>query len=177
MGTEESCPAKSCRRTERTTAGSDQMLHNGADQTCRIRSERGKSGFGNGIKFMKIKNLDHLVITTKNIDACLHFYVDILGMKCDKSNGRYAVYFGDHNNQKFNIHTRKAEFLPAAANPTYGSLDLCLAVEENIYSVKQELEDKGCPIEEGPVIRHGAMGEMTSIYLRDPDGNLVELCN
>ena len=126
---------------------------------------------------MKIMNLDHLVITTKDIDACLHFYVDILYMKCDQNNGRYAIYFGDRNNQKFNIHTRKAEFLPATTHPTYGSLDLCLVVEENIESVKQEIENKGYPIEEGPVIRHGAMGKMTSISLRDPDGNLVELCH
>ena len=126
---------------------------------------------------MKIKNLDHLVITTQDIHTCLHFYVDILGMKCDNREGRYAVYFGDHNNQKFNIHTRKAEFLSAAAYPTYGSLDLCLVVEGDIRSVKQEIEKKGYPIEEGPVMRHGALGEMTSIYLHDPDGNLVELCS
>lgn len=131
----------------------------------------------NGVRLMKIKNLDHLVITTKDIHACLHFYVNILGMKCDKSDGRYAVYFGDCNNQKFNIHTRKAEFLPAAAYPTCGSLDLCLVIEGDIYSVKQEIENKGYPIEEGPVIRHGAQGRMTSIYLRDPDDNLVELCS
>ncbi|MGO5292883.1 VOC family protein [Porcincola sp. LCP21S3_C12] len=70
---------------------------------------------------MKIKSLDHLVITTRDVRACLHFYVDILGMKYDDRNGRYALYFGENNNQKFNIHTKKAEFLPAAAYPTYGS--------------------------------------------------------
>ncbi|MCH4039366.1 MAG: VOC family protein [Lachnospiraceae bacterium] len=121
---------------------------------------------------MKIKNIDHLVITTQNLDACLHFYADILGMECDVSNGRYLVRFG---NQKFNIHTKKAEFLPAAAFPTYGSLDLCLVVDGDIETVKQEIAEKGYPIEEGPVIRHGALGEMKSIYLRDPDGNLIEL--
>lgn len=123
---------------------------------------------------MKIRNLDHLVITTQNLDACLRFYVDVLGMECIHSDGRYAVRFG---NQKFNIHTKKAEFLPAAAHPTYGSLDLCLAVEDDILSVKREIEEKGYPIEEGPVVRHGALGEMNSLYLRDPDGNLVELCS
>lgn len=126
---------------------------------------------------MKIKSIDHLVITTKDVHACLHFYVDILGMKCDNSNGRYAVYFGDGNNQKFNIHTKKAEFLPAAAYPTYGSLDFCLVIDDDINSLKLEIEEKGYPIEEGPDIRHGALGEMKSIYLRDPDGNLVELCS
>lgn len=101
---------------------------------------------------MNIKNLDHLVITTRNLDSCLHFYVKILGMACDRSNGRYAVRFG---NQKFNIHTKKAEFLPAAAHPTCGSLDLCLVVDGDLDSVKREIERKGYSIEEVPVARHG----------------------
>lgn len=124
------------------------------------------------MKAMKIKNLDHLVITTRNLDSCLHFYVDVLGMECDRGNGRYSVRFG---NQKFNIHTKKAEFLPAAAYPTSGSLDLCLVADVDIDSVKREIEGKGYPVEEGPVVRHGALGEMKSVYLRDPDGNLIEL--
>lgn len=123
---------------------------------------------------MNLKNLDHLVITTKNLEACLHFYVDVLGMELDRRNNRYAVRFG---NQKFNIHTKKAEFLPAAAYPTAGSLDLCLIVDEDIEDVKREIEDKKYPIELGPVIRHGALGEMKSIYLRDPDENLMELAS
>lgn len=121
---------------------------------------------------MKFKNIDHLVITTSDLKACLHFYVDVLGMELDESGGRYAVKFGD---SKFNIHTRKAEFLPAAENPTYGSLDLCLEVE-NLDEAEREIREAGYPIELGPVVRHGARGEMQSIYLRDPDGNLVELC-
>lgn len=121
---------------------------------------------------MKFKNIDHIVITTQNLDACLHFYVDILGMELDQKNGRYALRFGK---QKFNIHTRKAEFLPAAGHPTYGSLDLCLILDGSLDEAKTEIEGKGYPIELGPVTRHGARGEMRSIYLRDPDGNLVEL--
>lgn len=121
---------------------------------------------------MKFKNIDHLVITTQNLSACLHFYVDILGMKLDQRNHRYAVRFGK---QKFNIHTKKAEFLPAAKEPTYGSLDLCLILETDILAAKREIEAKGYPIELGPVTRHGALGAMQSIYLRDPDGNLIEL--
>lgn len=124
---------------------------------------------------MKIENLDHLVITTQDLDACLGFYVNVLGMRCEERNGRYSVCFGTHGFEKFNIHTRKAEFLPAAAHPAYGSLDLCLVVDEKISAVKREIEESGYPIEEGPLIRHGARGEMQSIYLRDPDGNLIEL--
>lgn len=102
----------------------------------------------------------------------MHFYADILGMELDQDRGRYAVRFGQ---QKFNIHTRKAEFLPAAEHPTYGSLDLCLILDGSLDEAKQEIEEKGYLVELGPVARHGARGEMRSIYLRDPDGNLVEL--
>ena len=121
---------------------------------------------------MKFKNIDHIVITTQDLKACLHFYVDILGMELDQRNGCYAVRFGS---QKFNIHTRKAEFLPAAEHPTYGSLDLCLILDGSLDKAKAEIERKGYPIELGPVRRHGSRGAMRSIYLRDPDGNLVEL--
>ncbi|MFR0540248.1 VOC family protein [Lactobacillus delbrueckii] len=123
---------------------------------------------------MEIIGIDHIVITTQDLAACLHFYGDVLGMQVVHGNGRYAVTFGQH---KFNIHTRKAEFLPAAANPTYGSLDLCLEVGGKLAEVKKEIDASGYPIEEGPVTRHGARGEMTSLYLRDPDGNLFELCS
>ena len=72
---------------------------------------------------------------------------------------------------------KKAEFLPAAGNPEYGSLDLCLAIEGSIEDAEKEIKEKNGAIEEGPVTRHGALGEMKSIYLRDPDGNLIELAS
>lgn len=122
---------------------------------------------------MNIKGLDHLVITTQDLKACLHFYGDVLGMTVKENNGRYALHFG---NQKFNIHTKKAEFLPAAQYPTYGSLDLCLVVAGTIDAVVADITAKGYPIELGPVNRNGARGSMQSVYLRDGDGNLVELC-
>ena len=121
---------------------------------------------------MKIDHLDHLVITTRDLEKCLHFYVDILGMELDDSNNRYAVKFG---NQKFNIHRRKAEFLPAARNVTYGSQDVCLIAEGDINEIKAEIEAKGWPVELGIVQRTGACGAMDSIYLRDPDENLIEI--
>lgn len=123
---------------------------------------------------MKVLNLDHLVITTRDLKRCLYFYGDILGMDIVERDGRYAIFFGD---QKFNIHRILAEFLPAAEKLTYGSLDICLVVEEPIDVVKRDIEEKVYPIELGPVPRHGARVEMESIYLRDPDGNLVELCH
>ncbi len=121
---------------------------------------------------MNITGLDHLVITTQDIDKCIAFYEGILGLRHEVKNGKHAFYFG---RQKINIHTRPAEFLPAAAHPTYGSQDLCLLVEGDIDAIKGEIEAKGYPIEEGVVLRHGALGEMHSIYLRDADGNLIEI--
>lgn len=121
---------------------------------------------------MKVSHFDHLVITTQNLEACLHFYVDILDMELEHRNDRYAVRFG---RQKINIHRKKAEFLPAAKNVTYGSQDICLIVEGDLEDVKAEIEKKGYPIELGIVRRTGAMGAIDSLYLRDPDGNLVEL--
>lgn len=121
---------------------------------------------------MNITGLDHLVITTQDIDKCIAFYEGVLGLRHEVENGKHAFYFG---RQKINIHTRPAEFFPAAAHPTCGSQDLCLLAEEDIDAIKSELEAKGYPVEEGVVLRHGALGEMHSIYLRDADGNLIEI--
>lgn len=121
---------------------------------------------------MKLTRLDHLVITTGDLERCLHFYADILGMEPDMENGRCAVRFGS---QKINIHRRKGEFLPAAQNVTCGSQDICLVAEGPVEDVRAEIEAKGWPIELGVVRRTGACGPMDSIYLRDPDGNLVEI--
>lgn len=121
---------------------------------------------------MKIDRFDHLVVTTQDLEACLHFYVDILDMELDNRNNRYAVKFGRN---KINIHRQQAEFLPAAQNVTYGSQDLCLIADGDINEIYKEIEAKGYPIELGIVQRTGAMGPIDSIYLRDPDGNLVEI--
>lgn len=122
---------------------------------------------------MRIMNVDHFVLTTGDLEACIHFYHDLLGMRVEQRDGRYALFFGA---AKINIHQKPAEFLPAARHPQRGALDFCLVVEQGIEQVQQELLAKGALIELGPVERHGACGAMMSLYLRDPDGNLVELC-
>lgn len=123
---------------------------------------------------MKIRSLDHLVLTTQDLNACIAFYVKLLNMELLEKNGRYALKFGT---QKINIHTRKGEFQPAAGNVQYGSLDLCLIVDEPIEAIYKELQEKGADIEQGIVDRTGAMGPIRSIYLRDPDQNLVEIAS
>ena len=121
---------------------------------------------------MKIKNIDHIVIPVSDIDKSLHFYTEVLGMEADTSNQRFAVKFG---NQKINLHVGKAQFLPTAKHPAFGSADICLLTEGNIEEIKVEGESKGIEIEVGIVQRQGAQGAIRSIYFRDPDGNLIEV--
>lgn len=121
---------------------------------------------------MEIKSIDHIVIPVSDIDKSLHFYTEILGMEVDTSNQRFAVKFG---NQKINLHVGKAQFLPAAKHPTFGSADICLLAEGNIEEIKNEVTLKGIEIEVGVVQRQGAQGAIRSIYFRDPDGNLLEV--
>ena len=118
--------------------------------------------------------MDHFVLTTRNVEACLRFYTETLGMEKRETNGRIALWFGA---QKINIHTRPAEFLPAAEHPVPGSLDLCFAIEDDIEAVLAELKSKNAPLVTGIVERNGVKGKMRSIYLRDPDGNLIELAS
>ena len=121
---------------------------------------------------MKLINFDHIVLTTGNMEKCIHFYRDILGMSLSDANGRYAFLFG---NCKINIHQRPGEFQPAALNPKEGSIDLCIITETPLEEVEEELKEKEAPLITGIVDRHGARGPMKSLYLRDPDGNLIEI--
>ena len=121
---------------------------------------------------MKLKNFDHIVLTTSHLEECLHFYRDFLGMTVSCENGRYALLFG---RCKINIHRRPGEFKPAAAYPVSGSIDLCIITETPMEKVLSELLTKGAPVITDIVDRHGARGPMKSIYLWDPDGNLIEI--
>ena len=123
---------------------------------------------------MNISDIDHFVLTTTDLKACLHFYTETLGMEKREANGRFALWFGKH---KINIHTRPAEFLPAADKPVPGSLDLCFEIDDDIEEVYEELQHKNAPLVTDIVERNGAKGKMRSVYLRDPDGNLVELAS
>lgn len=123
----------------------------------------------------KIKSIDHLVLTVKDITKTVEFYTTILGMEKEifKEN-RVALKFGS---QKINLHQLGAEFEPKALNVKEGSADLCFITQTNIVEFKDYIESLDIPIIEGVVKRTGAMGEINSIYLRDPDGNLIEISN
>ncbi|MEO3413154.1 VOC family protein [Roseovarius sp. CAU 1744] len=122
-----------------------------------------------------LKSLDHLVLTVADIDRTCAFYHEVLGCEVVTFGaGRKALRFGE---QKFNLHQAGHEFEPKAQTPRPGSADLCLITEDPIDRVETELRRAGIEIEEGPVARTGATGAIESVYIRDPDGNLLELSN
>lgn len=123
----------------------------------------------------KIKSLDHLVLTVKNIDKSVEFYTTVLGMEKEvfKEN-RVALKFG---HQKINLHELGNEFEPKALNVKEGSADLCFITQTSVEEFKKHIDSLGIEVIEGPVKRTGAIGEIFSIYLRDPDGNLIEVSN
>ncbi|MFF1397388.1 VOC family protein [Streptomyces sp. NPDC058287] len=124
---------------------------------------------------MRIDRLDHLVLTVHDLDATVAFYTKVLGMEAVTfRGGRRALTFG---HSKINLHEAGREFEPKAARPTPGSEDLCLIVDEPVDRIVAELASHGVPLEEGPVERTGATGAILSVYVRDPDDNLIELSN
>lgn len=124
---------------------------------------------------MQISHLDHLVLTVADIDATIEFYTQILGFKVVSfGDNRKALTFGK---QKINLHQKGKEFEPKAAKPTCGSADLCFIADTPVEQVMLELQQKHIPIVEGIVERTGATGKIRSVYVRDPDENLLEISN
>lgn len=122
---------------------------------------------------MQIKQLDHLVLTVKDIEKTCNFYYRVLGMQIETfGENRKALRFGS---QKINLHALGKEFEPKAGVPTPGSADLCFITEALMPDIIQQLANAHIQIEEGPVQRTGAVGPILSVYLRDPDRNLIEV--
>lgn len=120
-----------------------------------------------------IAQIDHIVLTTADLERCLDFYRRVLGMRVERYGaGRIALAFGDH---KFNVHPAGFDAGIRARTPTPGALDLCLLADRPLAEVMAHLARCGVPIERGPVERTGARFPIRSIYVRDPDGNLVEI--
>jgi catechol 2,3-dioxygenase-like lactoylglutathione lyase family enzyme len=125
-----------------------------------------------------IDHLDHLVLTTAREAACLDFYTRVLGMQLETFVGgtppvqRRAFKFG---NQKINIHVQGSEFEPKAHLPVPGALDLCFIAMLPLEQVIEKLRSEAWPILEGPVMRTGATQKIRSVYVRDPDFNLIEI--
>ncbi len=124
---------------------------------------------------MKIDRLDHLVLTVNDIAITCSFYTSVLGMKeITFGNNRKALVFGK---QKINLHEYGNEFDPKASHPTPGSADLCFITKIPLSEVIDHIRSCDVDILEGPVKRTGAVELISSIYLRDPDGNLIEVSN
>ncbi len=125
-----------------------------------------------------IDHLDHLVLTTAKETQCIDFYTRVLGMTLESFVGgtppveRKAFKFG---NQKINLHIKGKEFEPKANIPTPGSLDLCFIADRPLTEVIAKLKKEAWPIIEGPILRTGATSKINSVYVRDPDLNLIEI--
>ena len=125
-----------------------------------------------------IDHLDHLVLTTARESECIDFYTRVLGMRLESFIGgtppveRKAFRFG---NQKINLHIKGKEFEPKAEIPTPGSLDLCFIADRSLTEVMARLEKERWPILDGPIMRTGATTKIMSVYVRDPDQNLIEI--
>lgn len=127
----------------------------------------------------KITSIDHFVLTAANIDATVTFYTRVLGMKAEQfrpTDGtvRWALCFGAN---KINLHQVGAEFKPNAQSATTGSQDACFISDDPLAVWVKHFADCGVTVEEGPIARTGAAGKIMSLYIRDPDGNLIEVSN
>jgi catechol 2,3-dioxygenase-like lactoylglutathione lyase family enzyme len=122
---------------------------------------------------MRVTRLDHVVLTVADIDATVDFYRRVLGAEPIVSpDGRTAVRLGE---QQLNLHRLGKEFEPKAARPTPGSTDLCVLVDADMDEILRRLAATSVEIEVGPVGRTGAHGPLRSVYVRDPDRNLLEI--
>jgi catechol 2,3-dioxygenase-like lactoylglutathione lyase family enzyme len=124
---------------------------------------------------IRIDRFDHIVLTVGSIEHTCSFYARVLGMTMETFGaGRTSLHFG---NQKINLHPAGNDLEPKARTPFPGSADLCLIANTPLEEVIAHLKTMGVPIELGPVTRVGATGEIESVYIRDPDGNLIEISN
>lgn len=122
-----------------------------------------------------LKRLDHLVLTVKSVSRAVEFYTRVMGMEeVTFKETRKALKFGQ---QKINLHEKGKEFEPKAAFPTMGSADLCFITDTPVEEVIHHLGVNGVEVEEGLVMRTGALGPIRSVYFRDPDQNLIEVSN
>lgn len=124
---------------------------------------------------MQVNHLDHLVLTVRDIQTTCDFYTQVMGMTIITfGSDRKALKFGQ---QKINLHQAGHEFEPKAQRPTPGSADLCFITDSPLEQAIAHIQSCGVAIESGIVQRTGAIGPIASIYIRDPDGNLIEIAS
>ena len=124
--------------------------------------------------------IDHVVITVFDINKSVHFYSNILGMELQEflsstdNRKRKSLKFG---RQKINLHEVSKPFKPHANKPLPGTMDICFISEINVNEWIKIFDNFDIKIEDGPVQKTGANGPIRSIYVRDPDKNLIEISN
>jgi catechol 2,3-dioxygenase-like lactoylglutathione lyase family enzyme len=124
---------------------------------------------------IELDRLDHLVLTCRDIPATIRFYETVLGMRAESfAGGRMAVHFG---RQKINLHPHPTDVEIVAKDPRPGTADLCFIAATPLDQIVAHLAACGVEVEMGPIARTGALGPMTSVYIRDPDDNLIEISN
>ena len=129
---------------------------------------------------LKIQSIDHIVMQAADVAATVAFYTEIMGMEHSEfqppTGGpvRQSLHFG---NQKINLHNASSPYIPHAKNPVAGSVDLCFITGQPLGDWQQHLANHGVEIEDGPVRKTGANGPLLSVYIRDPDDNLIEISN
>ncbi|MBV1864975.1 MAG: VOC family protein [Rhodobacteraceae bacterium] len=124
-----------------------------------------------------LRSIDHFVLTVRDVTETVAFYGKALGMVAEQftpadGSSRWALKFG---HCKINLHAEGAEFKPHAQQPVSGSADVCLLTDDPLAAWQAHLAAQGVAIEQGPIARTGARGPIQSIYIRDPDGNLIEI--
>jgi catechol 2,3-dioxygenase-like lactoylglutathione lyase family enzyme len=120
-------------------------------------------------------HIDHVVMTVENVDQTCAWYLRVLGVRSAAfGEGRKALLL---HKQKINLQQKGAELEPHARAPTSGALDVCLISSTPLAQVLEHFKAQRVPVEKGPIKRNGATGLLTSVYVRDPDGNLLEISN
>ncbi|MBM3534390.1 MAG: VOC family protein [Alphaproteobacteria bacterium] len=123
----------------------------------------------------KIDRIDHVVVNCRDLEATAAWYERALGMTRQSfAGGRIALAFG---RQKLNLRPTGAESWETGRIDALGSLDICFITEADPEAVMAHLKTVGVAVTEGPVAKTGALGPMSSVYCRDPDGNLVEIAS
>lgn len=123
---------------------------------------------------MKYERFDHCVLTVADIDATIDFYERVLDMEVVTWDGRKALRFA---NSKINLHEVGKEIEPTALHPGPGTEHLCFVVSDPLEEIIDAIKRTETPIESGPIERVGAIGPILSVYVRDPDQNLIEVSN
>lgn len=123
-----------------------------------------------------VDRIDHVVMVCRDLSVTAGWYQRVLGMEREEYGGknRTALRFGA---QKINLHELGHEVIPHAQTAAPGTLDMCFVVAVRPQDVVAQLHACGVEVERGPVTRIGALGDIVSIYCRDPDGNLIELAS